>query len=594
MMDPAALRHDEQADETHYDGRLRHQDSEDEEGPGKVIFPKNKLFGRDREMGTLIDLFCTVAGDTSSDFSTFAFRALFIEGFSGSGKSSLVHGFTQELTTNSKEHFYASGKYNEHVSVEPFSAINEAINALIFELRSKHPEALKSARREIRKSGGTSEADAAMLISILPALAPLFASQSGPTTQDKNQDDTVSNPSPQMDVKSTLGLLFADTLQALCRGLGRPLILFLDDLQWADVSSIELLEPLLSDPSVQNLFFIGGFRSNEVGPDHRLRKYIETCKGVLREKLCQMEVSNLSLESVTCFIAETLELKTSEVQDLSRVVFSRTLGNIFFCRQAIEELVRKSVIYYDMVFFQWSFNLSGLDVDVILSPDIVSMIQSKVDALPNLIKQVLVVAAYIRSSIDSTILLKCLRSRGTEMDESELQTTLTMAEEEGLLLNIQGGGLKFAHDKVLEASYTSISAEEQYQLKAKIAGVLYKISSDRVNEKASSPENEWILFVAAEYYRSIPIEMAEEDALDIAAFFLRVAGVSSRRGSYQNASRYLYAGVECLRAKQNMWEDHREICFTMLNNLVSILTQDHTKLFLDYPHHCFSIILPRF
>ncbi len=548
--------HDEQEDERHYDHRI---EADDDTEKGKIRFPENKLFGREEEMKILLQQFSATANSDQSGLFQPTARAVFIEGFSGSGKSSLVDGLVQQLHRKSIPHFFAKGKYNEQDSVEPFSAINQAMSSLLFDVRSSNQTALKNICSELEGCERLSDGDAMKLLSILPCLSPLFSLPESFTK--KATDETLH----RTDLKA-ISYIFADFVRVVCRGLGRPLVFFLDDLQWADVSSFDLLEPLLSTMSTDSFLFIGSFRSNEVKPDHPLAKMIESLQISIGHRTSRIKVSNLSLEDLTTFVGETLHLDEESVGQLSEAIFSRTLGNVFFCRQAIEELARKNAIYYDVMTFRWEFNLTGMDLNVLLSSNVVEMIQSKLGSLPPSVQKVVIVAAYIRTIIDETILLECLRNHGLDMSRSQLDDALRLARTEGLLL--KSGRLKhykFSHDKVQEAAYTSVPrSERRHRLKATIASVLFRIFDQQ------EPVQEWTIFVAAEYFGSIPKSMVKEDSVQLARLFLRVAELCAAKGSFEKASWYLKRGVDFLRLNENMWENHYEICVPLFNQLIMV------------------------
>lgn len=572
MVTTASIRHDEQEDERHYDQRA---EADDDTRKGKIRFPESKLFGRDAERKRLFDLFSTLIARTDPlESNQHAARVAFVEGFSGSGKSSLVYDLIHNLTAKSIPHVFAKGKYSEHMSAEPFSAINQAISSLVLDLRENHPAILSDVRCMLRESENLADRNVTKLFSMMPCLRHLFS----PT--ETSQSSTTNDAFLMNDIKAT-SHLFVDFMRLLCATLKRPLIMFLDDIQWSDQTSLDLLEPLLSTTSIDNFFFIGSFRSNEVKANKPLSMLIDSLEGSIGDRFCRIEVQHLSLEDVTSFVAETLELDVKTVRQLSEAIFSRTFGNILFCRQAIEELARKNAIFYDVMTFQWEFNLRGMDLHALLSDDVVEMIQSKLTSLSPPIQQVLIVASYIRNVIDESVLLQCLRAHGIDMSRTMLQDALRVAAKEGLLLKVcHSNEYKFSHDKVQEAAYRSVPrSEKRYRLKAAIASVLFSILEEKENVQ------EWTMFVAAEYFGSIPRSMVKEDSLQLARLFQRVAELCARKGSFEKASWYLNRGVDCLRLKENMWQNHYDICVSLFNQLIMIEfargDMDGTKVAID-------------
>ena len=216
--------------------------------------------------------------------------------------------------------------------------------------------------------------------------------------------------------------VFRNLLKALCKNSQFPLILWLDDIQWMDISSMELLSTLLSvnDASLQNLMVIGSYRSNEVqSSNHKLSAFMKDLQQSQQQQQQQGEDSivtidlpDLSLQHITEFITDTLryghhnhddndedeeedglDYSSSRSQDdddksssaaagpLAKAIYTKTLGNIFYTMQALEELVRKNALFYDVMTFQWQYNIKDIQqsqLDVLLSKDVIAMVQSKI------------------------------------------------------------------------------------------------------------------------------------------------------------------------------------------------------------------------
>jgi predicted ATPase len=535
------LRHDDEEDEAYYDDR---SEADDDTDKGYIRFPEAKLFGRMDELQQLKDAYTEMMQPGGKS------QVVFMDGYSGVGKSALVVGLVQELREQSLPCIYAFGEYNEHASSDPFSAITQAMGKLSSDLLHGDEGALQRIQNNLQRAGFFDSDEASLLLEIMPELSPII----------KNGVEVTSGSSGRRDLKH-LTYVFGNFLRCLCM-LDRPLILFLDDLQWADPASLELMAAIVSTMPIEQLMFVGCYRSNEVDSNHPLQKHIMELES--ERSLKHIQVSNLSVYHITTFVAETLALPREEVAQLAEGIYSRTLGNISFCRQAIEELARKNVIYYDVMFFRWNFNLSAVKLKTVLSNDFVEMIQTKLESLPSTAQRALVLAAHIRN-INIPALLATLKAEGNDMRTGELETLLDHAVLEGLLLHPAATkGYKFADDSVQEAAYTSVPpGEERDRLLVRIATVLIGLTTG-----PSRSKDDWMLFVAAEYFQSVPKTCIILDSLKLAKLFLRVADLSLGKGSFDRSVEMLRTAVVFLRKKVRMWVRHYDLCLTLFNRLL--------------------------
>jgi len=508
----------EQQDETAYynsrssvllDSNHDNYDEEDGSRDGKIIhFSKRKLYGREKELAQLHDTF-------QRNLQTEQAEIIFLSGYSGSGKSALVQEFVQQIigsngnqsATNMSVHVIM-GKYQELRLSDPFGAIANALSRWCKSL----------SRQEMKDLGhhciGTSEQgagelsqkigdDVSVLLDLVPELSCLLigeATDKGKTTvsdKTKNRDDG-HVPVPSQGVKKDTGrgspigsgsnhlsqsqqgpnktrlqYCVHSFLQCICSH--RPIIMHLDDLQWADDASLELLLSILSadtgSSSLPSLLFIGSYRSNAVYEDHPLTALMndlkeklsqsqvasslsaasESAPGTMATNLQFLDLPELSRVHVQEFLADTLGYEPEqrdEIAPLSDAIFHKTLGNMFYVMQATEELVRKNVLYYDSVIFAWQWNLQAekkgtksaapRDVETskghiistksdfskfqgVFSEGILDMVRSKIEHMPDLLALALVVASHVRAIFDANTLLHILSS-WSDYDDGTMQS----------------------------------------------------------------------------------------------------------------------------------------------------------------------------
>jgi predicted ATPase len=358
------------------------------------------------------------------------------------------------------------GKYDELQTPDPYKGISEAFGGWYNNLSTEDKQSLKHIQREMEDAVGE---DADVLVDIIPSIRNLIMGDEENTTVSSRflrskVDDKIN--------KKRLHFVFQCFIKSLITEHS-PMILFIDDLQWADTDSLELLVSILSDSSIKNVLFVGAFRSNEVHGDHALATMIIDLEMYMEIEM--MELSDLSKEDVGEFIGDTLNLEAQDVLPLTEAIFTKTLGNMFFTMQALEQLVRRNALYYDMMVFRWQWVLSKDRLEELLSNGIVEMVKSKIQHMPFKLQKALMVASHTRSTFDVDTLTELINTehRGPGLKKIALVKLLDRAVLEGLLVNTAGSEeYSFAHDRIREAAGTFVSGEALDTLLVHIRNVL--------------------------------------------------------------------------------------------------------------------------
>ena len=560
----------EQLDEAYYDDR---SDADDDMEKGRVKFPKNKLYGRDRELDILLQLYRGIMDSNSDDLATDDCRVVFLSGFSGVGKSALVNEFINqaqqecknESTTSPLLHF--SGKYiQQSGGAAPFSAISEMFSNMVASLTLTNPQLQQGGVinpvcsrfwERIQKSDviGPDTEGNGVLLNIFPSLRPLLdgscvsgssAERRGslPIGEDGNKKGEI--PSMNAVKESTRELL-----NALSSSLQRPLIFFLDDLQWADGPSMELLLFLFSDVRMKKLMFICAYRSNEVGPEHPFANVMTKVTESRGQMVSKVDLFSLSHEAISQFIADSIgKDEVDEVSELVEVIYPKTMGNIFCVMQALEELVRKNALYYDVMCFEWRWaTASKMELANQVSADVVGTIKEKIKGLSDGIQSLLGVMSFIPCSVGASVLNELLMDYGdNRLAEDEIASLLKKASEEGMLMrSMERGNYAFAHDRIREASRAYVE-EESYrdELVLHLADVLQRIGIGKGSKM------EWCMYTAVDLLNSLPSEKV--DVPDLIKLNLKVSKLSKSRGSPEKENALLREAVVLLEGIK--WKDY--------------------------------------
>lgn len=580
----------EQRDEAFYDDR---SDADDDLEKGQIKFPKDKLYGRHRELAQLRNLYVGVENKSKAKakrntvFGEYDFsRVVFLAGYRGIGKSALVENLMVQIKSRPRRGFsamYASGKYREETTAAaPFSAIRDALGMLVSQILNRYPtnstkveqdNLLSRVKDNLRMSGTFGRAENAIdtLLAVFPSLAPLFSAD--------NQRDLALQESKKLQLSkehlesgrfdsNKLHDIFRGFMCALCSSFEDPLFLFLDDMQWADEASLSLLLSLLSDPSLKNIFFIGAYRADEVTSAHPFHDHMSkvslsrggNSKAPARSVI-HMELFNLSPSDITEFISDSISKETDDIAELSEVVYEKTMGNIQFVIWAMEELVRKNALYYDVMYFDWQWNVSKVELQNYLCSDVIGMVKSKIQGLPSEIQSLLSVMAYIPNNISKSTLQALIDGEGVATRDEQMVFFLRRAVGEGLLSQLtQGGDYCFVHNRIQEASQEMVpKGREREELLVRIANVLVV--------QGTQHNCQWMFHVAVDHLNSVHPSCVPR--IELAKLNLRVAKIALRSGDLAKVNGGLRSGLACLESSEKKWKGE-EYGFTLelFNNTI--------------------------
>ena len=460
--------------------------------------------------------------------------------YSGIGKSTTVARFVEE-----RRAFCARGKYSKMQSAAtPFSAITDALGQLAAGLaKPQHGELLHSIRRELEGSDARS-----VMTNTFPCTAPLFMPSAAASRE----------PSPVTANMTQVKEAFKVFMNGVCTRLPTPLILFLDDGQWIDELSLELLKDTLSTSSINNILVICTYRSNEVKEDHpfyQLMKEVEKAvtsserKSASRIICGRMELYGLPPDDIGEFIADTLDMGgAEEVSDLTEVVYEKTLGNPFYVKQSMEELERKNAVFYDMMIFAWSYNITKVKMENYLSDDVADMVKSKIEGLPKEVRTMATIMSLLPNAVSLTTVVILLDGEG--VDTSKVEKLLGCAVKQGILSQQADGDGKqyaFAHEKIREASYAMIpEGRSRDQLLVRISNVLVELGDEG--------DRCWALFAAVDHLNSVAPALVPR--MQLARLNFRVGKLNLDKGAAAGANANFLAGLACLAASGSMWTDY--------------------------------------
>lgn len=435
-----------------------------------------KLYGREQEMQGLFSTFNRVANGGR--------ELLLIGGYSGIGKSALVNEMHKPITQ--KQGHFIKGKYDQLQRNVPYSAINDAFNEFCDHLLTLKEKDLSAWRNLIQKAVGN---NGKVLTEVIPNLALIIG----------EQPEVVQIGAQEAQNR------FNRTMQSFVQVIStkeHPLVLFLDDLQWADLASLSLVRLLMVDEANQYFLIIGAYRDNEVGSSHQLMLMMEELgeallrsseEGKTRAKINKIILGNLTKDAIGELIRDTLNCENNQnALELTDLVYEKTLGNAFFVTQLLKNIYEDELLVFDFEANRWVWEVEEIRTQRI-TDNVADLMTQKMTKLPRKTQEVLKLAACIGNHFDLQTLAVVEQSNVFDCFARLWQaiTAGLVAPSDGNYqlyqhqMNIGGeiteikAGFRFIHDRVQQAAYALIEPEQRQAVHLRIGRLLL----DNVNKE---------------------------------------------------------------------------------------------------------------
>src|SRR3954462_5920745 len=301
--------------------------------PNQLLIPE-KLYGRDGEIATLLSCFDRI-------IKTGVPELVLVSGYSGIGKSSVVDELHKVLVQ--PRGLFASGKFDQYKRDIPYATLVQAFQSLVRPLLSKSDTELASWRHALLEALGS---NGRLIIDLIPELKLIIGDQ--PPVPEL----------PPQQAQSRFQVAFRRFISAFARP-AQPLALFLDDLQWLDAATLDLLEDLLTRSDLRHLMLIGAYRENEVDAAHPLRRKLDAIKKA-GAKVEQITLAPLASEHITHLIADALRCEPTAVTPLAQLIHHKTAGNPFFVVQFLYALAEGGLVRFDHDARCWCWDLDRI------------------------------------------------------------------------------------------------------------------------------------------------------------------------------------------------------------------------------------------
>ncbi len=494
-----------------------------------VLKIPQKLYGRDKEKKIIIEKFDACAAG--------ACQLLLVAGYSGTGKTALVHEVHRPITMNYG--YYAEGKFDQFNKSTPYFAILQALTALIDLILLEEDSRLKSISSQILKAV---DEEGKVLTNLIPNLEHLIGPQ--PEIPQLGGEES----------KHRFTYLIQKFFIALCTP-EHPIVLFIDDLQWADAASLHLLQSLISLPEARYLLCIGAYRDNEVETGHPLLSFIQSLQsgGVDIETLT---LGNLLHKDISALIGDMVHkgAENVHVDELASLIIQKTDGNAFFTTQFLTSLLDRNLIEFDYGNKEWVWNIQNIKAENITENVVELMAEKLLDLRPSTQESVKL-AACLGNLMDRSMLATIVESSSETLDKQ-----LKSVFEGGFIYPVGTTQLKFAHDRIQQAAYSLIDEDKRANVHLKIASQL--------NQSAKNSGDKQSLFDIVNHYNSatdLIKAKGSDEKLRIAQLNVDAAARAKENSAYPVSLDYLQQALDLL--PDNPWVQAYELTNTIYREL---------------------------
>ena len=488
--------------------------------PDRLLIPE-KLYGRAREVETLLVAFDRVVASGRPEL-------VLVSGYSGIGKSAVVNELHKALVP--PRGLFASGKFDQYKRDIPYATLVQAFQRLVRPLLSKSDAELSSWRDAFVEPLG---ANGRLMVDLVPELK-LIVGEPPPVPE-----------LPPQQAQARFQLVFRRFIGVFARQ-EHPLALFLDDLQWLDVATLDLLEDLLTQPDLKHLMLIGAYRDNEVDGAHPLKRKLDAIRQA-GARVQEIRLAPLARDDLRQVIVDALRCESERAAPLAQLVHDKTGGNPFFALQFISALAEQGLLRFDHDAARWRWEVDRLHAKG-YTDNVVDLMVGKLTRLPTETQAALQQLACLGNIAEITM-LSIVLGKSNEDVHSDLWDAVRLELVEHL-----EGSYKFIHDRVQEAAYSLIPERLRAEAHLCIGRLL-------VVHTPAEKREEVIFEIVNQLNRGAALITSRDEREQLAELNLIAGRRAKATTAYASALTYLTAGAALLA--EDSWECQHELTFAL-------------------------------
>ncbi len=494
---------------------------------------KQKLYGRELQIKILMDTYQKVCRGSS--------EIMMISGYSGIGKTSIVKEIYKKIIKN--KGYFTSGKFEEFNRDIPYTSIAQAFKKIIRQILTQSDESINLWRSKVIDVLGK---NAPLVTSVIPDIELLIGKQ----YEIEDLTPTESQNRFNYTFKKFVSLFTENET---------PMVLFLDDLQWADQASLKLIHLLVSEPAISYLFIIGAYRDNQVSISHPLSLELDAIEkeNLIVEKI---RIEPLSKDALHQLISEALNDHTDQVNALTKLIFEKTNGNPFFVNELFKTIYDEGALTFNPTKSSWLFDMDQIH-KLNITNNVIDLLSEKIEKMSLNSIKLLKIASCIGNTFDLKLLSMVYGKSYIDTSEDLWQTL-----KEGLILPINNNyrfakgsndedlsfnnfslSYIFLHDKVQQASYYLATEKERKHIHHEIGNFL----ALKINENIFSVAN----------HLNFAIDLLDNKEKKILAEInLKAAKKSKTSTAYISAKNYAETTINLLET--NKWQTEYNLTYS--------------------------------
>ncbi|MGD0437582.1 MAG: serine/threonine-protein kinase PknK, partial [Bryobacteraceae bacterium] len=490
------------------------------DSPKRLLIPE-KLYGREREVDVLLATFDRVATQGTREL-------VLVSGYSGVGKSSIVNELHKALVLH--RGLFASGKFDQYKRDIPYATLAQAFQSLVRQILVRSEADVGHWRQALQEALGP---NGQLIVNLIPELEFIIGKQ--PAVPDL----------PPRDAQNRFRLVFQRFLGAFTRK-EHPLALFLDDLQWMDAASLELLEFLATHSELMYLLLVGAYRDNEVDAAHSLMRTLDAIRKT-GARVEEIVLPPLGLDAVGALVSDALHCTPEYAHSLTQLVHEKTAGNPFFAIHFLTALAEEGLLRRDPDAKAWVWDLARIRAHG-YTDNVVDLMVEKLMRLSGTAQTSLQQLACLGNVFE-------IANLSLVFGESEeaIHTSLLEAIRAGLILRLEGS-YAFLHDRIQEAAYALIPEDDRAGAHLRIGRVLLAtMSEDQLDEH--------LFDVANQLNRGAGRLADPNEKVELAKFNLRTGRRAKASAAYASARTYFGSGIALLHGRD--WSSQHELKFSL-------------------------------
>ncbi|MFZ5570894.1 MAG: AAA family ATPase [Thermodesulfobacteriota bacterium] len=475
-----------------------------------------KLVGREQEIGRFLGIFERVAGGCC--------EMMLVSGYPGIGKSALIHEIHKPIVA--RRGYFISGKYEQFRRDVPYSSIIQAFQGLIQQILTEEPARTEEWKLRLQNALGP---NGGVITEVIPSLEILIGPQPEPLRLGPEESQNRFN------------LVFRN-FAGVFAGERHPLVLFLDDLQWADTASLNLIRTIMTGEDLRYSLIIGAYRHNEVGEVHPLKRILED---ISRSggRLHDMFLGPITVENVRDFLMEIVKTDRAAIQPLADLVHAKTGGNPFFVNQFMKSLYDGKLLLPDpRAGWQW-------DVEKIqrmqVTDNVVELLSRKIVGLKPETREILKIGACVGNRFDLET-LSAVMNRSME----QVVRDMTEAIDEGLVA--VDTFFVFRHDRIQEAAYSLIPESDA-------RGIHLRIGRLFLDHLAAWEKEKKVFYVVNQLNLGRELLTTPAERRELAELNRIAARRARESNAYDPALKYIDVGMALLET--DCWETQYDLAF---------------------------------